>query len=153
MKTARFIYTVVVTMLLISAVYANAQDDQEITFNVPVEIRLAHQDVYSYELICAIYNDQNQKIGSGEGGLSVQPGTGDYSRTITIQARAEERYDIMDADHYIIELYVSYHVPRTDSDVGDVDHYENPDFGHPDPPARVREGTEFVGEVRGDINW
>ena len=139
-------------MIVMTAGAIHAQDEAErkITFTVPVELRLIHENVYSVWLELVVKDAQGQIVGRGPGdSIRLDASTGAYSGRERIEVVAVEGQDIMNAVSYEIKLLFHYRSSAADSEYSGV----LPTVDHEHIEVRPRPDTDFVVELTGDIEW
>ena len=138
--------------ILTGAVHAQDEQSRKITFTVPVELQQIHENMHDIWLWCALFDAQNNSINVNVSETNIVPfdrSTGTFSGNVTFDVTAREGFDIVNATRYVITMFFHY---RSSLEGGDWTGVE-PEIGHRHIEARPREGTEFVSEVRGDIQW
>jgi hypothetical protein len=114
----------------------------DFVFTIPVELEKIPERA-GVLVYCNVFNADGQGIGGGNQGVQVNRNTGQFKGNVTVSVDVQAQQNPFSARTYRCHLTMT--IPGS-----------TPKWGEPSPTSEVEEfrpkpGTEFIGEVRGDL--
>ena len=134
--------SIIVCLLLLSSVPAQAEDEVSITFTVPVQLTSLHQSVQLIRVIVDVRDSGGTKVGTGNTVMDA-PSSGNLQQEFTVRITPLSGHNLTEARTY--EAILNVHNGEMWAEIND------PGVGY--IWAQAKENTTLVSEVRGSIEW